>query len=92
MEHYRLEFSEEQQWLRMDNYSHPENTNGFITIKSKCTDTEYNIFEAFLTRADGMMLKESKIKYRNVDVLEALQELETFTKSLKEYNLGIKTI
>jgi hypothetical protein len=90
MEHYRLEFSEKQQWLRLGNYSHPANTNGFITIMEKCTDTECRIFEAFLTRSDGKLLEDSKIKYRNVDVLEAVQELNTFKKSLKDYNLSIK--
>lgn len=89
MEHSRLEFSEDQQWLRLDNYTHPENTNGFITVKAKCSDMECIIFEAFLTRTDGLSISDSKIKYRNVDVLEAMQELETFLKSLMEYNLSI---
>ena len=91
MEHYRLEFSEDQQWLRMDNYSHPANTNGFITVKEKCTDTECHIFEAFLTRSNGKLLGDSKIKYLNVDVFEAVQELDTFLKTLSEYNLIIST-
>lgn len=90
MKHYRLEFSEDKQWLRLDNYSHTPNIDGFITIMEKCTDTEYHIFEAFLTRSDGKLLRESKIKYRNVDVLEAVQELKIFIKSLSEYNLTIE--
>ena len=91
MESYRLEFSEEQQWLRLDNYSQKENTDGFLTIKEKCSDLEFKIFEAFLTRTDGLNIKDSKIKYRNVDLLEAIQEIDVFVKSLNEYNLVIKT-
>ncbi|UII21582.1 hypothetical protein [Fulvivirga ligni] len=89
MEHYRLEFSEEQQWLRMDNYSHDANTKGFITLKERCTDTEYKIFQAFLTRRDGKLLKDSKFNYRNADVLEAIEQLETFLQNLSKYNLSI---
>lgn len=77
--------------FKMDNYSHPANTNGFITAKEKCIDIYYIIFEAFLTRSDGKLLGDSKIKYRNVDVLEAVQELDTFLKTLSEYIHTIST-
>lgn len=76
--------------FKMDNYSHPANTNGFITAKEKCI-LYYKIFEAFLTRSDGKLLGDSKIKYRNVDVLEAVQELDTFLKTLSEYIHTIST-
>jgi hypothetical protein len=89
MKNYRLEFSEKQQWLRLDNYSHQENTDGFITIMERCTDIEFKIFEAFLTRINGELIKESKIKYRNVDLLEAYEEIKIFIKSLDEYGLKI---
>ena len=90
MENYRLEFSEEQQWLRLDNYSHEPNTEGFITIKESCSQIEYNVFEAFLTKTNGLTIENSNIKYRSGDILEAQQELDFFLKSLGEYNLSIK--
>tara|TARA_R110002051_G_C8412427_1_gene450378 strand:+ start:150 stop:428 length:279 start_codon:yes stop_codon:yes gene_type:complete len=90
MKNYRLEFSEQQQWLRLDNYTHKENTDGFLTIKEECSDLEFKIFEAFLTRTDGLNINDSEIKYRNVDLLEAIEEITIFIKSLDEYNLAIK--
>ncbi|MDT8413596.1 MAG: hypothetical protein RQ875_14110 [Vicingaceae bacterium] len=89
MEYYRLEFSEEQQWLRLDNYTNEANTYGFITIMEKCTDMECHIFEAFLTKTNGETLENSSIKYRNADVLEAKQELDFFLESLRQYELEI---
>lgn len=87
---YRLEFSEDQQWLRMDNYSYPANTNGFITIKDSCTDNECDIFECFLYRNEKYgVLGDKEVKYRNADVLAALQELDGFLKNLDEFKFDI---
>lgn len=88
---YRLEFSEDQQWLRMDNYSYPAATNGFITIKDPCTDNECNIFKCFLYRNEkDFVLRDKEVKYRNADVLEAMQELDGFLKNLNEFKFDVK--
>ena len=89
---YRLEYSEEQQWLRTDNGSYEEMTNGFVTIKDNCTDDEYNLIACFLYRNEiyGPLTEKMKNTYTTVDVLRAVNELNDFRKHLKEYNFDIK--
>ena len=86
---YRIEFSEAQQWLRQDRYRNTENTNGFITIADRCTDKEFKIFESFLTRSDGKLIRNSMIKYRNADVMDSYKEMKNFINSLNDYGLRI---
>lgn len=45
---FRLEFNEEQQKFHCDNYTHEENTKGWFTVMSECTDIEYLMFDSFL--------------------------------------------
>lgn len=79
---WRLEFSEKQQWLRLDNGSHPENTNGFTTIYSQCTDLDYKILEAYINRVQRDVIT---VQY----ILKCAVELTSFTSNLNEYNLKI---
>ncbi|WP_420320362.1 hypothetical protein [Flagellimonas sp.] len=93
MRTYRLEYSEKQQWLRMDNGNHPEMTNGFVVIKDNCTDEECQLIECFLYRNETHgPLTENKSHYTTVDVLRAVNELNDFRKHLKEYNFKIQKI
>lgn len=88
---YRLEYSEEQQWLRMDNGLHPDMSNNFVTIKDHCTDEECQIIECFLYRNEIYgPLTENKSNYTIVDVLRAVNELNDFRKHLKAYNFSIQ--
>lgn len=90
-ETYRLEYSEEQQWLRMDNGSHPAMSNNFSTIKDNCNDEECQLIECFLYRNERHgPLTEKKAIYTTVDVLRAVNELNDFRKHLKSYNFSIQ--
>lgn len=90
VKNYRLEYSEEQQWLRMDSGNHMEMTNGFVTIKDNCTDDECHLISCFLYRNEIYgPLTQNKKNYTTVDVLKAVNELNDFRKHLKEYNFEI---
>lgn len=92
MEKERQKFGEEQQWLRMDSGNHPPNTNSFITVIDECTDFENWIFESFLYRnKENEALGDRKIKYRNADLLEAVEELRGFINNLSKFNLKISS-
>ncbi len=81
---YRLEFSEAQQWLRMDNGSHAPNTNGFVTIFDHCTDLEFKVFEAFTNRLNRMGKKKMTTK----TLLKDAEEVVAFWKILLEYGIS----
>lgn len=88
---YRLEYSEEQHWLRMEYGSYPAMSNNFVTLKDNCTDEEYEIIECFLYRNEitGPLL-ENKSKYTTVDVLRAFNEPNDLRKHLKAYNFSMQ--
>jgi hypothetical protein len=44
MGNVRIEYSEDQNWLRLDNYTHEENTNGFVTISDNMDEELASIF------------------------------------------------
>ena len=46
---YRLEFKEKTQHLRLDNYTHEENTNGYVTILNHISDNEFYILESYIS-------------------------------------------
>jgi hypothetical protein len=77
---YRLEFNERQQNFHLDNYTHEPNTYGWFTIKKKCTDFEFQIFESFVTRIKKKELTKAYL-------LKCKDELDLFIKNLKEYNI-----
>ena len=77
-----MEFSEEQQWLRMDNGTHEPNTNGFTTILEDCTDLEWKVFEAFTNRV-------KKEKMTTKKLLADVYEFKGFMAALSEYGIGI---
>lgn len=83
---YRLEFSEEQQWLRMDNYTHRAQTNGFETIADNVTDFEFRILEAFIDY-NGKKMRLEKIT--NNEILEAMDFLVGFMLRMGEYDIKI---
>ena len=78
---YRLEFNEKQQ-LHLDNYSHEEQTHGWITVYKYCTDVEFWVFRSFL---------EANITGRktNKNVLECANKCESFMKILVQNRLQI---
>jgi hypothetical protein len=80
---YRLEFSENQQKFHLDNYTHIQNSNGYITIFDCCTDNEFKAFESFVNR---IYKKKLTANY----VLMCASEMRLFTKNLLEYGLTIK--
>lgn len=79
---YRLEFSEAQQHFHLDNYSHIENTHGWVTIVEKCTDDEFKMIEAYVNRTSREKLTVEYLR-------ESLEELMGFIANLKEYNIEI---
>jgi hypothetical protein len=82
---FRLEFNEKKQKFHLDNYTHEENTNGFVTIIESCTDLEYRIFESYI----------NKVKKRKLTVeylLKCRHEIVGFINNLLEYNINIKGV
>ena len=79
---YRLEFNEKQQQLHLDNYTHEEQTHGWITVYKCCTDLEFWVFRSFL---------EANITGRktNQNVLECASKYEAFMKNLVQNRLQI---
>ena len=62
---YRLEYKSETGHFHLDNYSHEENTNGYITIKKSITDEESKLFFDFIEYGFPFKIK----KYTNNQVL-----------------------
>ena len=83
---YRLEFSEEQQWLRMDNYTHRAMTNGFETIADNVSDFEFRILEAYIDYY-GKRKRLEKITIN--EILEAMDFLVGFMLRMGEYKIKI---
>jgi hypothetical protein len=79
----RCEFSEQQQWLRLDNGTHEANTHGFVTIFNHCTDIEFKVFEAFTNR-----LKKKKMTTERL--LKDAKEVVAFWNALLEYGIDIE--
>ena len=79
---YRLEFNEKQQNFHLDNYTHENDTYGWITIADHCSDLEFQIFDAFINC-------KGKKKFTNEYVLKTFSELKKFINKLMEYNISI---
>lgn len=62
---YRLEYKEETGHFHLDNYTHEENTYGWITIIKSITDEEANLFFDFIDYGFPSKIK----KYTNNQVL-----------------------
>jgi len=81
---YRLEFNEKQQKFHLDNYTHSENSFGWVTIIENCTDKEFEIFESFIN-------KSNKKSFTKEYLLKSVLELKQFIENLMEYNLNISS-
>jgi hypothetical protein len=79
---YRLEFNETQQMFHLDNFTHEENTHGWITVFEHCTDSEFKFYEAFVNRK---LMK----KLTNEYVLKCASEVRQFTNNLLEYGFVV---
>jgi hypothetical protein len=84
-ETYRLEFNEKQQMFHLDNYSHEENSFGWITITEHCTDLEFEIFEAYLDRD---CIKEDQTLTED-HIINTFIDLQSFILKLMDYNISI---
>lgn len=82
---YRLEFSVSQQHFHLDNYTHEENTHGWITILDNCSDMEFHIFESYINRKRLDILT-------NEFLLKSVLELKTFMSNLMKHKLAISPI
>lgn len=80
---YRLEFSEKQQLFHLDNRTHKENTNGWITICEHCTDSEFEIFQAYLE------IKSAEVK-TNDFIKSEFRRLKYFWERLLECGYSIQ--
>jgi hypothetical protein len=79
---FRLEFNEKQQHFHLDNFTHEENTHGWITVYKNCTTLEFKIFESYVNRVP-------KVKHTKESVLKSAIEVKGFIRNLLEYNLSI---
>lgn len=79
---YRLEFNEKQQQFHLDNFTHEENTHGWVTIMGECTDLQFHILESFVNRVESKRLTKDYI-------VRCVKELKGFIDNLAEYNLHI---
>jgi hypothetical protein len=59
---YRLEFNEKQQHFRLDNYSQPENTFGYVTIFEHCSDFEWKVLKLYIQSKGDQKLTIEKVK------------------------------
>ncbi len=82
MEIYRLEFNEDQQAFHLDNFTHAENENGWVTIFNFCTDLEFKIYESYVNR-----IKQDKLTKEYL--FKCAIELKGFMNNLIEYKLNI---
>ena len=80
---YRLEFKEKTQHFHLDNYTHEENTNGYVTIVNSISDNEFYILESYIS-------SQGKKKYTVDYLIKSIKHLEKFILTLMEYNLQIK--
>lgn len=80
---YRLEFNEDQQQFHLCNYTHDENSFGWVTIIEHCTDLEFRIFESYVNR---IVQEKTTIEY----LLNCSIEVKSFMNNLLEYNIQIK--
>lgn len=67
MHKVRIEYSESQKWLRLDNYTHEPNSSGFVTISENMDEglaTEFCIFiERMFDRGSIMDSESIKILF-----------------------------
>ena len=82
---YRLEFNEKQQRFHLDNFTHTENTNGWVTIFDHCTDLEFRIYESYVNRIKKEKLTEKYLR-------QCTSELKGFISNLKEWSINISHI
>lgn len=80
---YRLEFSEKQQCFHLGDVNHKENTNGYVTIKDNCTESEHEIFMCFLYE-----YRKQKLTYKFV--IMKLCELMIFWEELIDHGYSIQ--
>jgi hypothetical protein len=80
---YRLEFNEKSQHLRLDNYTHEENTHGWKTVCNSISDNEFHILESYIS-------SQGKIKLTVNYLIKSIKHLERFILLLSDYNLHIK--
>ena len=82
---FRLEFNENQQCFH---HAYPQqktepNTHGWVTITDNCSDDEFDIFEAYVSR-----IKKEKLTLKYV--LKSFSELKGFYSNLLEYGMIIR--
>ena len=82
---FTLEFNEKSQNFHHNNGTHPENTNGWITVFLYCSNEEAYFFEALLA-------SKGKIKLTNEIVLQTKKEAILMVEKLNGFNLEIKFI
>lgn len=82
---YRLEFSEQQQCFHMEPLKvENENTNGYVTVLSPCSEIQKDILKSFVFRNEEMGINgPHKVKYRIVDIIEAVDEIKGFMRNLE---------
>ena len=81
---YRLEFSEKQQLFHLCyNRAHKENTNGWKTICHNITESEFDIFQAYLE------IKSAEVK-TNYFIKSEFRRLKYFCERLLEYGYSIQ--
>ncbi len=62
----RIEYSQDQQWLRIESGIHAPNTNGFITIKESIDE---ELADEFCSMCESLMDQESDYTNRFVKTL-----------------------
>jgi hypothetical protein len=76
-QNYRLEFNEDQQKFRLDNYTHKKNTYGWFTIYEQCSELRFKVYKSYVNRIKKRKLtKEYLLKCVDEIVKE---ELKTFS-------------
>ncbi len=72
---YRLEYKEKTGQFHLDNYTHEENTNGWVTIIDSVTDKEARLFFDFIDYGFPLKIKKykiSKVRYKATVFLRIL--------------------
>lgn len=68
-----------------------EDSNGYITVLPECSEHEKNLLKSFLYRNEENGVEGNrKVKYKNADVLEAVEELKGFVRNLNYYEIELK--
>ena len=93
---FRLEFNEKQQAFH-HHYPHQthvkENSYGWKTIIENCSDDEFHILEAYLSRnVPHHRSMAKKERYSIEYILKSLSELQSFYSNLLEYKMSIRKI